>query len=468
MRYPLLGLADLYRIRGEPTSARAAYQEALEYAEAAAWIDQALPPLLAGLACVLPDDELDAAQDLARRARDMSQGPGRTGTLLTSGWLALAVGSSEAPGFARDAMDEATRRGDPAGQAGALELTAMTTRETRPRLASLHEAKSSWARLGDVVSEARVDLAIARLDGGHDSGFGPGSSTTGRPGCQRSRGIRRTRPAASGPGASTGLPAIWTLGGFAAERDGVPVDASAWQSRKARDLVKVLVARRGHRVSRDLLMELLWPEEPPERLHNRLSVALATARSVLGAGPDSGTSAVIKADAEAVWLDRDAVVVDVESFLSATSKALALARNHPDATPIASLQAAEAAYGGDFLEDDADAEWAAPLREQARSAYLAVTRILTHRLLDSGDLDAAARYALRILELDPWDEDAHIWLVRTLDSAGRHGEARRQYRNYVARMRELDVEPMTFPNTGPTNDPRASLENGSRRAFIAR
>ena len=94
MRYPLLGLADLYRIRGEPTSARAAYQEAIEYAEAAA-DGQALPPLLAGLACVLPDDELDAAQDLVRRARDMSQGPGRTGTLLASGWLALAAGSTE-------------------------------------------------------------------------------------------------------------------------------------------------------------------------------------------------------------------------------------------------------------------------------------------------------------------------------------------------------------------------------------
>ena len=113
------------------------------------------------------------------------------------------------------------------------------------------------------------------------------------------------------------------------ERDGVPVDASAWQSRKARDLVKVLVARRGHRVSRDVLMELLWPEEPPERLHNRLSVALATARGVLGAGPDPSTSAVIKADGESVWLDRDAVVVDVESFLSATSKALAQARTIP-------------------------------------------------------------------------------------------------------------------------------------------
>jgi len=467
MRYPLLGLADLYRIRGEPTIARAAYREAIEYAEAAA-DHQALPPLLAGLALVLPDEERDAAQDLARRARDMSQGPGRIGTLLANGWLALAAGSAEAPGFARDAMDEATRRGNPAGQAGALELSAMTTQESRLRLAALREAKSSWARLGDIVSEARVDLAIARLDGRHDSG----SALE----VQRLAALGVAVAAASaGPGllrqarrASTGLPAIRTLGGFAAERDGVPVDASAWQSRKARDLVKVLVARRGHRVSRDMLMELLWPEEPPERLHNRLSVALATARGVLGAGPDPSTSAVIRADAEAVWLDREAVAVDVEAFLSAAAKALALAKQHPDATAIASLQAAEAAYGGDFLADDVDAEWAAPLREQARSAYLAVTRILTYRLLDSGDLDAAARYALRILELDPWDEDAHMWLVRTLDAAGRHGEARRQYRSYVARMRELDVEPVTFPSAGPTGTRTGSREVGSTRAFIAR
>ena len=97
-----------------------------------------------------------------------------------------------------------------------------------------------------------------------------------------------------------------------------------------------------------------------------------------------------------------------------------------------------------------------------------MTRILTHLLLDSGDLDAAARYALRILELDPWDEDAHMWLVRTLDAAGRHGEARRQYRNYVARMRELDVEPVTFSNAGPTGTRTGSREVGSTRAFIAR
>ena len=54
-----------------------------------------------------------------------------------------------------------------------------------------------------------------------------------------------------------------------------------WQSRKARDLLKMLIARRGRSVARQVLMDGLWPDEDPERLGNRLSVALATVRSVL-------------------------------------------------------------------------------------------------------------------------------------------------------------------------------------------
>jgi DNA-binding SARP family transcriptional activator len=46
---------------------------------------------------------------------------------------------------------------------------------------------------------------------------------------------------------------------------------------------------------------------------------------------------------------------------------------------------------------------------------------------------------LRILERDPFDEAAHLELVSMLIQAARLGEARRAYRTYVARMRELGV-----------------------------
>ena len=77
--------------------------------------------------------------------------------------------------------------------------------------------------------------------------------------------------------------AVEALGRFRVLREGVAVPRSAWRSRKARDLLKMLVARHGRPVSRDALIEALWPEEDPARCANRLSVALSTLRGVLDA-----------------------------------------------------------------------------------------------------------------------------------------------------------------------------------------
>jgi hypothetical protein len=112
------------------------------------------------------------------------------------------------------------------------------------------------------------------------------------------------------------------------------------------------------------------------------------------------------------------------------------------------LAAAEAGYAGDFLADDPYEDWAAPLREEARAAYLAVARALAERAAAAGEHDLAVRYHLRVLERDGYDEAAHLGLVRTLTAAGRHGEARRRYRFYVERMDEIGVETEPFP-AGP-------------------
>lgn len=59
--------------------------------------------------------------------------------------------------------------------------------------------------------------------------------------------------------------------------------------------------------------------------------------------------------------------------------------------------------------------------------------------------DAVVRYQLRIIERDAWDERAHLDLIACLQTAGRHGEARRRYGAYAARMREIDLPAAGFP-----------------------
>ena len=67
--------------------------------------------------------------------------------------------------------------------------------------------------------------------------------------------------------------------------------------------------------------------------------------------------------------------VDVEEFLAAAGAALSQAREG-DPEAHARLVAAEAAYVGDFLEEDAYEDWALGLREEARAIYTEVVRAL--------------------------------------------------------------------------------------------
>jgi hypothetical protein len=129
--------------------------------------------------------------------------------------------------------------------------------------------------------------------------------------------------------------AVTCLGAFRVFRDGTLVPLTAWQSKKARTLLKTLIARRGRTTPRAFLMEALWPDDDPDKLSNRFSVALATVRSVLD-------------------LQRQGRTDEAES----------------------ALREAQAGYGGEFLSEDLYDDWASPLRDQARNTYVAVARAL--------------------------------------------------------------------------------------------
>jgi DNA-binding SARP family transcriptional activator len=370
------------------------------------------------------------------------------GAQLAAGWVALAGGDPiEAQRWAVEATEAAGARRDRAGLAGALELRALAAAAPRGDLGPLHEAAAIWAAVGDRVGEARVALGIARLRG--DAGAAAGAERR-----LRALGVRVGVAAGGGLLRAIAVPVadgvrVQALGGFRVLRGGTPVRLEEWQSKKARDLLKVLVARRGRATPREALAELLWPGEEPDRVGNRLSVALSVARTVLDPDRRLPPDRYVVADKATIRLGD--LPVDVEEFLTAAAAGLARhARRDPagaDADTAAAdlLATAEAGYPGDFLEEDPYEDWAAPLREEARAAYLAVARALADRASAAGGHDLAVRYHLRVLERDPFDETAHLGLVMTLTAAGRHGEARRRYRFYVERMEEIGVETEPFP-----------------------
>ncbi len=422
---------DFYIERGESARARVAYHEALERSDPRQVRLRSIA--LGGLAQTFVDDDLERAADLASEAVELSVNE-RPDLLLTAGWIALRRGDLEhAAALADEAEEDATRRKARPLLAESLELRAFCS--GAPDTALLEDALELRRGLGEPVAAARIELALARISG-ESLDAERIERELGRLGCRDTKGRAVGVLMAAGAAEPSRL-ALQTLGGFRVLRDGQPIPPEAWKSKKARDLLKMLVARRGKPVSRDQAIEALWPDEDPGVTGNRLSVALSTLRSVLDPERALSQDHYILASDGALRLSLDAVELDVESFLHGAESGLRGWRTDPLQDAVPQLEIAEEAYAGDFLEEDRYEDWAEPLRNEARAVYVDVLRALA-------EATRAGKYYLRIIERDPYDERAHLGLVIALEAAGSHGEARRAYRSYVERMREIGAEPTSF------------------------
>ena len=437
----LNGLGDLHRERGERALARSAYERALTAAERSGCVaTQVLAK--AGLARLLVDDDPDQAASLADTA--VRTAPGlleRIDALLARGWVAACSGHARvAADAAAEAQAAAGKTASPGLLAQTLELAAFAADDARNRAELLQEALEIRNRLGNTLAASITTLALAASE--------PTAVATDdlahAEQALREAGVRRRR-AAAGILALLPTPAIAplaveTLGRFAVLHEGVTVTPAQWQSKKARDLLKILVTRRGQATPRDYLMELLWPDDDPARTSKRLAVAANVLRNVLDPGRRYEGDHFVIGGPEGFRLNLEHVAVDVEDFLSLAAEGLQANRDESDqATSL--LRMAESAYAGEFLPEDRYEDWAAPLRDEVRTTYLELVRALAAQ---ANDHAAKVRYLLRVLAHDRFDEDAHLSMVAAFRGAGMHGEARRAYRRYVERMDEIGIEPAAY------------------------
>ena len=101
-----------------------------------------------------------------------------------------------------------------------------------------------------------------------------------------------------------------------------------------------------------------------------------------------------------------------------------------------------AAYGGDLLED-LHFEWIVAERERLRQQYQTdlVALIVANR--SRRTFSVAAQYAQRLLETDPWREDAVRHLMSARYESGDGAGALAEYDRFNRELRaEMNVDPM--------------------------
>src|SRR5215204_1431051 len=109
---------------------------------------------------------------------------------------------------------------------------------------------------------------------------------------------------------------IWLLGGFGVSIGSSPIQKGSWRLRKAAALVKLLSLAPGHRMHREQVMDLLWPDLGKKAASNNLRQTLHAARGTLD--PTAASRYLASEDEALVLCPGDSPWVDIEVFEEAT------------------------------------------------------------------------------------------------------------------------------------------------------
>lgn len=236
---------------------------------------------------------------------------------------------------------------------------------------------------------------------------------------------------------------IRCFGSFELYRQGKLVTPGMVQRRGALTLLKLLLVHAGRPMSRDVLVELLWPETEPGLAANRLYVLMHALRQVVEPSPREKQWVFIRNEGDRYYLNTDAPYrLDVQEFRRYVELGERLERNGNLEGVTSAYEAAANLYRGDFLEDEIYAEWCWETRESLRERYLDVLGRLAGLYLDQGQTQKSLDLYRRGLRVDPLREETQYGLIRALWLAGWPAEALRQYEACRALLeRELSVAP---------------------------
>jgi len=248
---------------------------------------------------------------------------------------------------------------------------------------------------------------------------------------------------------------ITTFGTLQVARDGQVVDESAWRTRQARQLLKVLITERPRPVATDRLIDLLWPGNSVETAATTLRSAINALRNVLEPDrPNRAPSRYIHTQSPGyayrahpdIWLD----VELFETLLRQAEKA---------ATPDEKqrlLEEATALYKDDYLISDPYADWAKSERERLRELYFHGLLALADLYSKVGNYTDAIPLARLILTKDEVRENAYQALMRYQAESGDSAAALLTYE----RCRSILGEELGADPSPVTQELHARILNG--------
>ncbi len=267
-----------------------------------------------------------------------------------------------------------------------------------------------------------------------------------------------TRGTADGaePDPSAARLRIQTLGSFRLWRAGVELPPGVWERDKALQLFQFFVTLRRRRLTKEQIVDQLWPAVDAAAGDRDFKVALnAVHRALEPDRPPRSEPRFVRRFGPAYGLDVDAVWIDAEAMEAHIAAAHAAWPADPDGSR-AHLRAAAALYAGDYLPERRYEDWASVETERLQTLALGAMVRLAELSVGVNPLESI-HLTQRVLQVDPVWEDAWRTQIAAHLAQGNRALAARAWQRCAETMRrELGLEPL--PET------RAVFETAGGRA----
>lgn len=217
---------------------------------------------------------------------------------------------------------------------------------------------------------------------------------------------------------------VFTLGRFEVLRDNRAIPAQVWRQRRAGELFRLLLLAHRRTLTRDQIVEALWPDKPPDAAQALLHQATSALRRALEPGlPEKFPSRYLRLEEGQVSLELPpGSDVDFQVF-----EALVRAED---------WEAALGIYKGDLFPDDLYADWSVLPRERLKRLHMRALYGAAHARMQAGKPREALDACHQILEADPWQEDAVRLGMEASLALGDRAGALRLYRALEQSLRE--------------------------------
>jgi len=215
------------------------------------------------------------------------------------------------------------------------------------------------------------------------------------------------------------------------------IPETAFKSRKALSMLKLLALNSRHRLHRDQTMDALWPDLDPAAAAAQMYKSIHYIRKAFeAANSDIAADELLVYRDEMLQLVAPAEVhTDVEAFQK-------LAQEARRTNSLWAYQRVAASYAGDLLPADIYESWTEELRESLRLQFLELLHALGQKYVEAGSFVEAAEAFRRVLAVDGLDETAHQGLMRVFAMQGSRTQALHQYKRCEEiLLKELGVKP---------------------------